>query len=224
MIYRRLPLLSQPSGGFAYVLAFEDQNFIQVGLGHESPNGLQLVHVATFNMHHMEARAVADAVEASAGAGETGLIAGKLSGYFGDAELVTLQAGQMRRIAQMIREVHGQLWDHPKDFELQACDFDNGRFVWLMYGSDIDKIRLGIGFIDEMGDRHIGQHSYAIGKDWAAAFVVSQHQGVKLNWYAKPPGWRDRRWWTAGDEARHIAVAFLRLADQVWPGEVGRTS
>lgn len=220
MIYRRLPLLSLPSGGFGYALAYEDQNFIQVGLGFESPNGLQLTHVATFNMHHLEAHAIADMIEQSAEAGETGLIAGKLSPYFADAEVVQLNPGQMRRMAQMIREVHNEVWDHPKDFELQVCDFENGRFVWLMYGSDIDKVRLGVGFIDEFGDRHIAGHSYAIGKDFAGAFAVSQWRGERLMWYAKPPGWQGRRAFTDETEARHIAVAFLKLADQVWPGEV----
>lgn len=218
MIYRRLPLLSQPSGGFAYVLAFEGANFVQIGLGYESTNGLQVTHVKSCNLHHTTVEDFAKLCEADGA--NSGLYAGKLAPYFADAEIVTLNPSQMKDIAGFAREVRKLAFGHPLDFEPFFVDLCNGRFVWMMYGSDIDKVRLGIGFIDEFGDRHIGEHSYAIDMRFAAEFAAQAYLGQTTIFYTKPPGWRDRDARVAGLEAKEMAIGFLKLADQAWPGEV----
>ncbi len=219
MIYRRMPLLSQPSGGFAYALHHEGSNFIQVGVGYESPNGLQLTHVATDNIHQFHIIQLANAI--SADGAQSGFVTGKLAAFFDDAEFVALQPAQLKRFAGLLREVYGEAWGHDLDFQPQFVDLEDGeRFVWLMYGSDIDKIRLGIGFTDEAEQRHLGDHSYAIGCPHAASYAIEQFVGVSSLYYAKPPGWLTRDTMVNGPDSRAVGIAFLKLADQVWPGKV----
>lgn len=215
--YRRFPLKSSPTGGFAYALSFEGANHIQIGLGFQSRNGLQLTHVKTMDLHHTWA---VSALETSFAHDRCGLLTGKLAEFFEDQPAVLLDKSQQEAMIKAVTEVRDEGFGHPLDYEPFEQDIGGGRIIWVAYGSEIDKLRIGLAYRDETGKVHYGEHGYAVGRRQVAEFVRelwTQH-GAML-FVGRPLSWpHGLDPFVKGEERRALAVQIVRAADAVWPG------
>lgn len=222
-IVERMPIDSTPTGGFAYVLYFEAGNCLFLGMGHESRNGLQLAHVPGPQVHAVYCHEVADNIEAN------GILlpTARLAAFFEEQEQFPIGANglnpqQAKWFADLIRKVHDRIWGHPLDWEPTFVDFADGRFVWVAYGEDVGKIRVGIGFFNDSQERILGDACYMIPLHYVAEFVTEAFmRPVGMYYFAKPPRW-PAGWDTTTDDVqtRRVMREVLKLADKVWPGEV----
>lgn len=216
MLYRRISIPSQPAGGFIYALAFEGANYIQIGVGYESVNGLQLTHVRTEDLHHSWA---VEFFDTNAEAGKTALPTGKLAPYFDGSPTVSLDEATFLRLRSEVAAIRNEQWGHPLDWEPVYVELKDGRFIWVAYGHDIDKLRVGIGFHDEAGDRNIGDHAYALGPAAAKEFACLWFSDpcTPLLFVGRPPRWPAHLApWVQGEHKRQLAVAVVLLGDMVW--------
>lgn len=221
MLYRRVPLKTFPQGGFAYALVHEGSNYIEIGLGHESVNGLQLTHVPGEKLHHSWAVSRLDEARK---AGYNGLPVGRLREHFGvtEGDLYAMSDPAFDVLAGHVKELRDEVWGHPLDWNPVRLDLCDGRFVWLMYGSEVDKIRIGLGFYDERNEPVMGEAAYAIPKSYAAEFACEKFLSKGITpFFATPINWpRQMDRFVSGDDNAAMAVLLIRMADEVWPGQV----
>lgn len=250
MIYRRVPIVSSPSGGFLFALVVEGTNALQVGVGHESASGLNISHITTLNLKPAFAYEYADQIEA----GGIELKTARLAPLFNDNEtLLVVSAPRQfvngalipdapedhddlsdeqrdyrtanKRLAQAMREVHDEAWGNPRDWDVEVIPLDKGRCGWIAYDSVIDKIRIGIGFYAEDGTHVLGDQSFSVGQRLAGDFAADCYTNVTpLLFFSKPPRWPEGMSHIVGHANKQkIAIAFLKLADEVWRGKVQTT-
>lgn len=246
-VYRRISITSRPSGGFIYVLHIPDTNYVEFGLGWESKNRLQRKHVATDNIHQLSVHEVATKIQREGINLKLGSLAQILTGdpdaqeYFlapkepdvededsgkNSDDIISFSTFPGHHdsggLAKAVREVHDDAWGNPLAWEPQIVSLGDGRVVWVMYDDDSGKIRLGIGMIDAANEPVLGDNSYILPKDFIAEFVSRIWTGKVIFFFSVPPRWPfefDR----AVDNPtnlRQIAATILKLADEVWPGEI----
>jgi hypothetical protein len=217
LIYRRVPLETHPKGGFLFALHFADSNCVQYGLGYESANGLQRRHVATEEVHQYHVHETADLIENSAEVGVS-FKRGPLDEMFP----ANIPPDAIRALAQAMREVHDEAWGHPLSWEPIEVSLNDGRFIWLAYDSDADRVRLGIGYYDEQNEGVYADNSYMFSPLSVADWACQMFSGDAFFCYVKPPRWNSFNFdsYVCGDAARRVAIELIRLADAVWPGRV----
>jgi len=218
--YRRHPVETAPRGGFLYVLAFEGGNYIQIGVGHESLNGLQLAHIKTCDFHHSWA---VDATREAVKTGSTVMVTGKLKAHFDDLPGFQIPKDLEPWLIKAVEEVRDECWGHPLDWEPVFVDLGDGRTLWASYGAEIDKIRVGIGYINESNERIIGENAYTLGKDNAADFAAKWFTDPSpMVFFGLPPRWPEQmKTWVEGLDKRALAVAIVALGDKLW-GDIGQ--
>ncbi|AFU87293.1 hypothetical protein CcrSwift_gp122 [Caulobacter phage CcrSwift] len=231
---RRVAYPTRPSGGFLYALVTSETHSIQIGLGHESASGLNVSHVMTLNLKPGFAYEIADRIEREG----FSFKAGRLAEHFGVDKTLEIEPGSFLvvgdsvspktitgMLADAIREAHDAVWGHPQDWEIENVPLGDGRCLWLAYDSEIDKIRLGIGYYDENNIAMLGDQSFAVGKRQAGDFAVDVWTRPGLMYfYALPPRWPEGLQRAIGHtDKQKLAKAFLKLADVIWRGEVKTT-
>lgn len=223
MIFRRLALPSNPSGGFMYALAFKNANYIQIGIGFESLNGLQMTHVKSADLHHSCA---VEQITESMTQGNTALLTGKLAPFFDGMNALHLNADACQVLLRMVAEVRDEAFGHPMDWEPEFIELLDGRFIWITYGQDIDKIRIGMGFYDESNTPRYGAEAYAVGVNNVADFAVENFIAARmpespLAFMGRPVGFPPQMsGHIFGDHRQCLAVLLIKLADKCWPGRV----
>ncbi len=222
LVFKRISVETFPGGGFIYVLHFVDSNFIQIGLGHESKNGLQLSHILSQNTHHLHAYETANWFES---APHPRLILGKLAEIFtGDVErtYLDLTKDQAKSLATSIRKLHDDVWGNPHAWEPNIISLCDGRVVWCCYDDDSDRIRLGIGMVTESNETCLGDNSFMLSKQGIAEFVTDIYRGRAIHFFVTPPRWPHAypKWVSELHDLRSIAAEMIRLADKVWPGQI----
>ncbi|AXQ68320.1 hypothetical protein HOT99_gp297 [Caulobacter phage CcrBL10] len=248
LVSRRVPMDTSPKGGFLYALVTDETQSIQIGVGHESPTGLNMTHVMTMNLKPGFAYEIADQIEREGIRLKTGRLAPMFNGleafdlsgegpgmaYYlegTDAEgrptRELIKPAPMKRtlLAEAIRMAHDAVWGHPEDWKVDEVSLGDGRLIWLAYDSAIDKIRLGIGYYDDTNTAILGDQSFSVNKRMAGDFVVDAYTkpGVMF-FYALPPRWPLSMVRHIGHENKQkVAKAFLKMADRVWRGEVKTT-
>jgi hypothetical protein len=132
-------------------------------------------------------------------------------------------ASVIDRFADAIDRVRIKAWGHPADWDVRFIELKDGRFVWAAYDEEIKKIRLGLGFHDASNEKAFGLHSYALGVHEAAAFAAFHflYLDAPLQFMGLPPRWPHALSpFVIGKEKQAMARDFLKLADEIWPGEV----
>lgn len=238
------------SSYFIYVLHYTDANHLQIGFGMEAKSGLQRAHIPGPNVHELHVEDVAKWFD-DGGAivldderpprihpfsstmtvnvpvklatnSAIPLCAGRFISAISET---TLQSEQFRtRLATAIRRVQLMAFSHPLDWDVQNHDLADGRFVWMAYDASLKKIRIGLGFFNEVEERQYGTHSYALGVREAPAFVAHHYHllDAPLQFLGVPPRWPiGMSVFVTGPEKQRFAGALLTLADKVWPGQIG---
>lgn len=202
---------------FLYVLHFENANYLQLGVGYESTSGLQKSHLPGAPVH---AAHVLELVETMRASGAVQADPGRFAPLFGDPRV---EGVVVDRFAAAVARVHTQAFGHPLDWEVVHAELLDGRFAWLAYDQELDKIRIGMGHHDASNNKVYGEHAYATGAMQSAEFAC------KLAADDKPLRMMGMHssYMAAGmspvlgeDEKATLAVHLIRLADRVWPGRV----
>jgi hypothetical protein len=216
IIASRIPISSSPEGAFVYVLHFEDSNFLVIGIGHESRNGLQLCHLPGVHIPSAYVHQTADEID------DHGMLlkTGKLAPYLGGRKTLDLCEMPLiqKEVSDAMRWIHDEVWGHPMDWEPHFVDFDDGRFIWLAYEADIDKVKIGIGFVNDSNERMLGDPSYAIGKGTVEEFTSSRIvKPTTLYFYAQPPRWPQHFIrYTEADETKRVMMELRAMANKLW--------
>ncbi|UTC29913.1 hypothetical protein BAJUN_03070 [Bajunvirus bajun] len=231
MLYKRIPIQSQPSGAFIYLMHPDAANYIQIGVGHESANGLQLTHVDGAKVHQLVCDEMADGIEMSGFAVKTG----RLAALFLDCETLTFAAQEKvlgavieqspqiaQKVAEALRAMHFEAWGHPMDWDIKIASLGDGRLFWLAYDSGINKIRIGLGYHDHEGAGQLGDHAYAINQQYAAEFATDLWTNPQaIHFFGRPARWpSELNAWVGPEGKRLLAKELVRLADKVWKGDL----
>jgi hypothetical protein len=233
---------------FLYACHYVETNHLQIGFGMETKSGLQMNHVAGPLLHELHTYLLTDWLRHGGRIMLTDQPLGRIHPFSStmdvdlgirlrSSEVVPLSAGRflpmvaeefveepvMRRFADAIERAHIKAWGHPRDWDVRHYECKDGRFVWMAYDSTIGKIRIGMGFHNDQNDKTYGLHTYAVSKREAPSFAAFhfQYLDAPLQFMGLPP-----RWPTAlspfltGSAKQGFATEFLKLADEVWPGEV----
>lgn len=238
------------SSYFIYALHHTDANHIQVGFGMEAKSGLQRAHLPGPNVHEFHVEALAKWLEAGgslvlgderpprihpfsstmdinlpeklAESEVIPLTAGRFISAISDT---TLRSEQFRgQLAAVIRRVQLMAFAHPLDWDVQHHDLADGRFIWMAYDATLKKIRVGLGFFNETGDRQYGTHTYALGVREVPGFVAHHFTllDAPLQFLGVPPRWPpSMSVFVTGPGKQGFTGALLTLADKVWPGQLG---
>lgn len=236
---------------FLYVAHFNEANHLQIGFGVESASGLQRTHIAGPQVHELHVKLMADWLRRHGtpllvedNPGPRGhpfsstmnidlekrmavekflpLYAGK---YMPLVVWPELTRGQSERFGDMIQRVANRSWHHPLDWDVRHASLKDGRFVWMAYDSDLKKIRLGLGFHGENNEAQYGKHCYAIAKREINAFAAHHFHLVDaaLQFFDLPPRWPSTLSpFVLGATKQAFIVELVKLAEEVWPGELGR--
>jgi len=233
---------------FLYAVHFTDANHINLGFGTESQNGLNMAHMPGPVVHELHISQLTDWMR---GGGlvriteptklrthpfssiydvdmtlllqtehELPLTAGR---YFPMLTEVQLSSIDMRRYADAIDKLRIKAFGHPMDWDVKFSDLADGRFVWMAYDNDIQKIRVGMGYHDAANERVFGTHSYAVSQREAAGFAAFHHYylDAPLQFMGLPPRWpHGLSPFLHGKIKQTFARDFLLLADVIWPGGV----
>jgi hypothetical protein len=243
-----IPTEGKANTVFLYVAHFYGSNHLVIGAGSESASRLQRSHLPGPMVHQDHI----DALIAWAGQGriefreETGrervhaftsTMNVDLPARLEQTDLMTLSIGKflpllasaevpqavVQQLAIAISRVRIKVFGHPADWDVRFCELNDGRFVWMAYDLDLDKIRIGMGFHDEANQKQFGVHAYAVGKRDAATYGVHHHHNteIAIQFVGLPPRWPQAlNPFLHGEPKARFAVEFIRLADEVWPGEV----
>jgi hypothetical protein len=247
--YERVNIQSTTQAAlFLYACHYVETNHLQVGFGMESRSGLQVRHIAGPLVHEFHTYSLTSWLRRSGRIMLTDEPLGRIHPFSSTmdsdlptllslADVMPLAANQflphlddplierkvLRRLADAIERVHIKAWGHPRDWDVRHYECNDGRFVWMAYDSTIDKIRMGMGFHDAQNDKVYGEHTYAIAKREAPVFTAFHFQFIDapLQFMALPPRWpSELSVFLHGEVKQGFATTFLKLADEVWPGEV----
>jgi hypothetical protein len=251
--YERVLLKGGANRLFLFALHMEDANSLQIGFGMETINELQRAHITGPLVHKYHLTpfiAWLKGLSPITGIGLTQAVEGKRHPLSSAGQTVdeyrdllaqtpqlVLAAGRYLPMAMSVRAVDRPVvfaeaiercrisaFGHPLTWDTQHVELNDGRFVWLAYDDDIDKIRIGMGYHDERNEKLYGLHTYAVGVTDAADFATHQYLylDAPLQFMGLPPGWpieMDR--WLTGALKQKVMTDLVRLADRVWPGQVG---
>lgn len=251
--YQRTPLKASGANHlFLYALHQDENNSLHIGFGMESINELQRAHITGPQVHEyhvtafVEWLATRDPVdglllrEAIEGKRHPLSSAGQTVAQYRDLlaqtpclELAvgrymplvaTIKAiGRLDAFSQAVDRCRIDAFGHPLDWDVQHVDLPDGRFCWMAYDSEIEKVRLGMGFHDDGNDKMYGLHTYAVGLTEVGAFAASEFAGAEraLPFMGLPPRWPTTMSpFIAGKDKKQVIGALVRLADRVWPGQV----
>ncbi|UTC29051.1 hypothetical protein MARCHEWKA_05420 [Brevundimonas phage vB_BpoS-Marchewka] len=251
--YERTPLKATGASRlFLYALHQDENNSLHIGFGMESVNELQRAHILGPQVHEYHVSAFVDwlasrdpvdglllreQVEGKrhplSSAGQTvaeyralldrtpclELSAGRFMPL-----VATIKAiGRLAPFAQAVDRCRIDAFGHPLDWDTQHLDLPDGRFCWMAYDSEIEKIRLGMGYHDGDNEKLYGLHSYAVGLHQVAGFAASEFAAAErtLPFMGLPPRWPETMSpFVNGKDKKLVIGALLRLADRVWPGQV----
>jgi hypothetical protein len=240
----------QGSVFFLYAANFKDSNNLQIGFGYESGTGLQRSHIAgpLVHEHHVTAftdwlrterrvELVSTLYKRSHPLTSSGQTEAEYKERLGDNEALrlnidrfeamiddfTVTPDRVERFSDLILRIRNKVWGHPADWDVRHVELLDGRFVWMAYDNEIKKIRVGLGFHSPANEKQYGLHTYAIGKAEAAQFSAFHYtyMDAPLQFMGLPPRWpSELSPFLLGDEKQKFATGFLKLADEIWPGEV----
>jgi len=220
LTYQRVPLNQTL---FLYAAHFQGANYVQIGIGSESINGLQMTHISSDNIHHFHVHEEAERIVKEGYHFKTG----KLAPYFNDAPDVEVEAGMTlaRRLGEIMKKVHDDVWGEPYEWEPIVAELNDKRLIWAAYDAVVSKIKIGIGFIDDHGQQVFGPPSFAVGRGFVAEFVKNRWIGRKpLIFFAKPPRWPCESSNYLGEQgSKAVAKMVVALSDRIWPGELPET-
>lgn len=247
--YERVPVQQAKQASlFLFVCHTVEANHLQIGFGMESRSGLQKSHIAGPLIHEFHTLAFADWLRLKGRIYLTGEKLPRLHPFTSSmgidlpalldvADAMPLSADRFmpfiidelvdravtERFAEAIERVHIKCWGHPRDWDVQHVELNDGRFVWMAYDSDIDKIRVGLGFHSETNDKQYGLHTYAISLREVAEFSAFHfhYLDAPLQFMGQPPRWPSQlSHFLVGEPKQRFTGTFLKLADEVWPGAV----
>jgi len=138
-------------------------------------------------------------------------------------ENITVEPDLVDRFADLILRVRNKVWGNPIDWDFRHVELLDGRFLWLCYDSTIEKIRVGMGFHSPENEKQYGMHTYAIGKGEIAQFCAFHYLYLDgpIQFMGLPARWpHELSPFLAGEPKQDFAKGLLRLADEVWPGEI----
>jgi hypothetical protein len=248
--YERVSIQPARQGAlFLYVCHFVETNHLQVGFGMESRSGLQVRHIAGPLVHQFHSYPLTDWLRRGGRIMLTDEPLGRihpfsstldidLVGMLPQVEVMPLSANQylphiddplvdrmvLKRFADAIERVHIKAWGHPRDWDVRHHELRDGRFVWMAYDSTISKIRIGIGFHDQNNEKVYGDHTYAVAKREVVAFTTFHHYylDAPIQFMGVPARWpHELSVFLTGPDKQAFARTLVKLADEVWPGEVG---
>lgn len=249
--YERVLIQSaRVSTSFIYALHFTDANHIQIGFGNETKSGLQRSHIAGPNVHEAHIEPLAEWLDNGGGFELTDLwfrprihpfsstmdvnfheqllthqhiplYAGK---YLAIQDATRLDQESFRsKFAAALRNIKLAVFPHPLDWEVEDANLNDGRFVWMAFDADLNKIRLGLGFYDEHNTRRFGEHTYALAWNEIASFVAHHFtmMDAPLQFLGLPSGWpTGLTYFVSGTAKQAFAEKLLHYADKVWPGKI----
>lgn len=251
--YERTPLKAGGTTHlFLYALHLLDNNSLHVGFGMESSNELQRAHITGPQVHEFHLPAFVEWLEARdpvdglllreeldgkrhplSSAGQT---VDEYRALLDQTPCLELAVGRylplvatikaVGRVGVFAHAVHRcgvAAFGHPLDWDVQHVDLPDGRFCWMAFDSEINKIRLGMGYHGAENNKLYGLHTYALAVNEIAGFATTQFTDAEraLPFVGLPPRWPDTMARFVAERDKKLVVgALVRLADRVWPGQV----
>lgn len=251
--YERVLLKGGSTRLFLYALHTEESNNVQIGFGMETINELQRAHIAGPLVHEYHLDPFIDWLKTLSpvlglclvpevegkrhplsSAGQT---VEEYRAQLAQTPQLVLATGRFMPLAMSVRALDRlapfadavarcriEAFGHPLTWETRHVELKDGRFVWLAYDHEIDKIRFGMGYHDAQNTKLYGLHTYAVGVDQVAPFAAHHYLmlDAPLQFMALPPGWpMEMSHWLTGEQKQALVRDLVKLADQVWPGQVG---
>lgn len=242
-----IPTASNGMAVFLYVLHFADANYLQVGVGVESASKLQRAHLPGPQVHEAHLPIFGDwlrgtrimlmaeqagrshpfssnyTVDLEKRLAVSGYLPLTIGKYLPLVDDIEVPEKVVRDFADAVERVRIKAYGHPRDWDVQFHELLDGRFVWMAYDDDLKKIRIGMGYYDEANQPVFGVHTYAVNQRDAAVYSVFHftYLDKPIHFMGLPPRWpTGLNPFLYGEQKRDFAVAFMRLADKVWPGGV----
>lgn len=231
---------------FLYAAHTLDANYIQLGFGMETADGLQRSHIAGPTIHEFHIPAFLDWLETGTiqfldelpykshpvsstyGGNVIELLqvmpvmqfaSGRFTPLLQDKDL-TLYPEELGQFARAVSHVQIKAFGHPLDWDVKVVELLDGRFLWFAYDEEIKRVRLGMGFYNDANERQFGTHDYALGLLEAPPFIAECYASpdTPIQFMGLPPRWPSSlNPFVYGDAKRKLAVELLRLADMLWP-------
>ncbi|USN15468.1 hypothetical protein KIKIMORA_03260 [Brevundimonas phage vB_BpoS-Kikimora] len=250
-VYERVTLSRTAAAQFFFfALHMGECNSLHVGAGMETHNELQRAHITGPQVHelHLDAftrwlerlkptqvRFVERLDSPRHPLSSQGQTAGEYADFLETQDELVLAAGRflplaegieampVSEMAEAVARARIDAFSHPLHWELHYVELGDGRFVWMSYDADLEKIRIGMGFYDAANVRQYGDPSYAVNMLEAIAFGarLGQPEPTYVPFMAFPP-----RWPTGlpkglhGEDCRKASLALYGWADKVWPGQM----
>lgn len=251
--YERTPLKATGATRlFLYALHQDESNSLHIGFGMESLNELQRAHILGPQVHEYHVTAFVEWLasrdpvdglllrEALDGKRHPLSSAGQTVSQYRDLLAQTpcleLAVGRFLPLVATIRAIDRlapfaqavdrcriSAFGHPLDWDTRHVDLPDGRFCWMAYDSEIEKVRLGMGYHNAENEKLYGLHTYAVGLQQIGAFAATEFETDErpLPFMALPPRWPDTMSpFITGKDKKRVIGALVRLADRVWPGQV----
>jgi hypothetical protein len=221
LIIERIPIRTNPHGGFIYALHIPDTNHVVFGLGYRSMHGLQISHIPTSNVHQFHVHEAADKIREEGIA----LKLGKLAELFTadpDAKTYRIEGDLADEFADAIVRVHNEAWGDPNAWEPFTVPLADGRVVWVMYDDASDRIRMGLGYIAENDEPELGQANFMLSSLTVSEFAAATYRGRAIIFYTVPtraPSYFDR-YVSHISDLRAVAGELMKLAESVWGDDV----
>lgn len=213
MIYRRSPL--SQIGCFTYAAAFEGQNYVQYGLGHETENTLQRCHVMHENVHHLHAIETAELIECEG----IRLTTGRLHPMFKGLTELHINRLQRSELGGIIREVFHEAFGNPRDGRVTRVPLQDNVFAYIRFAARGTREELLVGGAAvSQGIAQQGEPALRMSSEQVFQWVVRVFADNNEHVIFKLPPVADFHVFMARDaKLREIATEVLRVATLVWP-------
>lgn len=217
--YRRVYLRPNAPTIFAYVLHYEQANFVQIGLGYESRLKLNLRHVAGPNIHERQI----DILLMGLREGQRYLDTGPLAPLFDGAPLFDIGEENVEALSAAIIEVAEEGFGAKKFCTPVVPIPVTGTSTVALVFYDLLNDMLKIAFSYQDGDGRIAEpeeSSYSIQESYLPSFIAEEENnatglivfGQKLGPCVGLPAARR----ITGVEHRAVLDAIESLAERVW--------
>lgn len=248
--YERVLIQSaRVSTSFIYALHFTEANHIQIGFGQESKSGLQRTHIGGPNVHELHVEPLAKWFDAGGGFELTDekrprihpfsstldidfhaqlashqFIPLYVGAYVSTQDAARLDQESFRtKFAHALRSIKATVFPHDMDWEVECADLNDGRFIWMAFDADLNKVRLGLGCFDENNTRQFGSHTYALAWQEISTFVSHHYtlMDAPLQFMGLPSKWPlGVSPFVSGAAKQGFTSKLLHYADKVWPGKI----
>lgn len=249
--YEKTLIKGGPTQMFLFALHLEDSNVLQIGVGVESSNALQRAHLTGPLVHEahvtpfvewvkgldpFDGLLLCEKVEGKRHPlNSLGQTVGEYAALLAETPCLelgvgrylplaaTVSTGRLDDFAKTIERARVKAFGHPLTWDTQHVELRDGRFIWLAYDDDIDKIRFGMGYHNAENEKQYGLHTYAVGSRDLGGFVAHHFMllDAPMQFMGLPPRWPETcSPFLFGPLKQRVMTQLLKLGDRIWPSKI----